>query len=56
MREFETTDGSQLSVPDPYYGGQEGFEAVYQIIERSCRSLLQALEKGEVDIQRRFDL
>lgn len=56
MREFETMDGSQLSVPDPYYGGQEGFEAVYQIIERSCRSLLQALEKGEVDIQRRFDL
>lgn len=56
LREFDTMGGSQLSVPDPYYGGQEGFETVYQIIERSCRGLLQALEKGDVDIQRRFDL
>ena len=55
MREFDTMGGNQLSVPDPYYGGQEGFEAVYRIIERSCRGLLQALEKSEIDVQRRFD-
>lgn len=35
-------------VPDPYYGGIEGFERVYDIIERSCRALLTALEKGEL--------
>lgn len=55
MREFDNMSGNQLSVPDPYYGGQEGFEAVYLIIERSCRGLLQALEKNELDIQRRFN-
>ena len=55
MREFDDMGGSQLSVPDPYYGGHEGFEAVYRIIERSCQGLLQALERSEFDVQRRFD-
>jgi protein-tyrosine phosphatase len=32
-----------LDVPDPYYGGPEGFEAAYQIIERSGRALLAHL-------------
>lgn len=30
-------------VPDPYYGGQRGFEEVHDIIERSCRELLEEL-------------
>ncbi len=24
-------------VPDPYYGGPEDFERVYEVLERSCR-------------------
>ena len=35
--------GSDLDVPDPYYGGPEGFEEAYQMIERSSRSLLENL-------------
>ena len=31
-------------VPDPYYGGSKGFEDVYDIVERSCRVLLDELE------------
>ena len=27
-------------VPDPYYGGDEGFEEVLDIVERSCEALL----------------
>ncbi len=30
-------------VPDPYYGGPEGFETVLDIVERSCRRLLEQL-------------
>lgn len=28
-------------VPDPWFGGPEGFETVYTIVERSCRVLLE---------------
>ena len=30
-------------VPDPYYGGPSGFEDVFDIVSRSCRSLLANL-------------
>jgi protein-tyrosine phosphatase len=31
-------------VPDPYYGGEEGFAAVVGMVERTCRALLTRLE------------
>jgi len=31
------------SVPDPYYGGIDGFVEVYEIVEASCRGLLDQL-------------
>lgn len=34
-------------VPDPYYGGAEGFEEVLDILEDSCGNLLDQLE-GEL--------
>ena len=30
-------------VPDPYYGGPAGFENVFEIVSRSCRSLLASI-------------
>ena len=33
-------------VPDPYYGGPRGFDTVYEIVDRSCRALLDDLEGG----------
>ncbi len=27
-------------VPDPYYGGEDGFERVYAMVRRSCEALL----------------
>ena len=30
----------ELDVPDPYYGGEDGFAEVVEIIERSCRGLI----------------
>lgn len=48
LREFDPQGGPNAEVPDPYYGGQDGFELVYQVIERSCRELLQALKEKRV--------
>lgn len=31
-------------VPDPYYGGEEGFELVLDLLEDSCEGLLEKLE------------
>lgn len=43
MRDFDPQpeDGQ---VPDPYYGGQDGFENVFQVVKRSCQHLLDELE------------
>ena len=49
LREFDPLGGEGVSVPDPYYGGIDGFEEVYQVIERSCRGLLKALEDGQLE-------
>jgi protein-tyrosine phosphatase len=32
-----------LDVPDPYYGGPEGFEDVLDLVEAACRGLLDEL-------------
>lgn len=45
LREFDPMGGPGISVPDPYYGAADGFEEVYQVIERSVRGLLDALEQ-----------
>ncbi|MEX0608467.1 MAG: low molecular weight protein-tyrosine-phosphatase [Balneolaceae bacterium] len=44
MREFDPQpeDGE---VPDPYYGGMDGFENVYRVLDRSTEALLDALKK-----------
>jgi protein-tyrosine phosphatase len=40
-------------VPDPYYGGLEGFEKVYRILDRCCRGLLDGLESGDSKAEER---
>jgi protein-tyrosine phosphatase len=34
----------EADVPDPYYGGPEGFEHVLDLVEAACRDLLQELK------------
>lgn len=43
MRDFDPTPENG-SVPDPYYGGLQGFENVFQILNRSCDALLDELK------------
>jgi protein-tyrosine phosphatase len=35
-------------VPDPYYGGDDGFPRVLAMIERSCAGLIEAIRRGVV--------
>lgn len=43
LRDFDPDPGDS-EVPDPYYGGIQGFENVFQIVKRSCNRLLDQLE------------
>ena len=33
----ESNPGMNLEVPDPYYGGDQGFENVYQMLNNACQ-------------------
>jgi protein-tyrosine phosphatase len=35
-------------VPDPYYGGEDGFSEVLAMVERTAAGLVEALARGEV--------
>lgn len=48
MRDYDPR-ARDADVPDPYYGGQDGFERVYRILARSCRGLLDELSDGARD-------
>lgn len=38
------SNGGHYAVPDPYYGGSEGFELVLDILEDACQGLLNELK------------
>ena len=39
----ETHPGKKLDVPDPYYGGDQGFENVYTMLEEACEKIAARL-------------
>jgi low molecular weight protein-tyrosine phosphatase len=45
LREFDPASAGapDLDVPDPYYGGPDGFEKVLDQVEAACKGLLDAL-------------
>jgi protein-tyrosine phosphatase len=50
FRSFDATavEADDLEVPDPYYGGDEGFQRVYDMITRAGEGLLDAVDRGEI--------
>ena len=38
------TDPAGLDVPDPYFGGEQGFEHVLDLVEAACAGLLAEIE------------
>lgn len=45
LREYDpaSVERGELEVPDPYYGGENGFDEVLDIVEAGCRGLLAEL-------------
>ena len=44
LREYdpEAVAAGELEVPDPYYGGADGFDRVLDVVTRACEGLLEA--------------
>jgi protein-tyrosine phosphatase len=44
LREYdpEAVATGELEVPDPYYGGSDGFEDVLDLVTRACEGLIEA--------------
>jgi protein-tyrosine phosphatase len=48
LREFDprSRDAGDLDVPDPYYGGDDGFEEVLDLVDAAARGLLDEIKAG----------
>jgi protein-tyrosine phosphatase len=49
LREFDPVSAAagDLDVPDPYFGGADGFDRVLDLVDAACRGLLDELRAGE---------
>lgn len=39
-----TYPNQQKSVPDPYFGREEGFEEVYQLLNKACNAFIKSIQ------------
>ena len=39
----EIFPGENVDVPDPYYGGDQGFENVFQMLDEACENIVRRL-------------
>ena len=43
----ESHPGKNMSVPDPYHGGKDGFENVYQMLDLACDKIIENYFKNK---------
>jgi protein-tyrosine phosphatase len=43
LREFDPAADGDLDVPDPYYGGPDGFDHVLDLVQAACAGLLDEI-------------
>ena len=49
LREFDpSTSHPELDVPDPYYGGEDGFGTVFSLVRDACEGLLGEIRAGRI--------
>lgn len=49
FRSFDPeADAGDLDVPDPYYGGEDGFSDVIAMVRRAAAGLIDDIEKGRL--------
>lgn len=46
LRSFDPAAPPDAEVPDPYYGGPQGFDEVFDICEAACAGLLEHLRRA----------
>jgi protein-tyrosine phosphatase len=39
--------GKNMAVPDPYYGGEDGFENVFRLLEEACKAIVDELRNSQ---------
>lgn len=42
-----TEPGTNRPVPDPYYGGQDGFRKVYKMLDQACDAIIQEIQENK---------
>jgi len=50
--EFDPAAEKATEVPDPYYGGIDGFEQVFEIVDRTARNLMEQLVEADSSVTR----
>ncbi len=43
FRDFDPRQDGDLDVPDPYYGGPDGFDLMFEMIDRTCAAFVEHL-------------
>ena len=43
--------GSNMDVPDPWYGGEHGYHEVYQLIDEACSRLIEHHESANTGVR-----
>lgn len=50
MADFLTHHPEHHTIPDPYYGGDEGFELVIELLEDACQGLLNKFTEARASL------
>ena len=45
----EMHPGRNFNIPDPWYGGEEGYHQVYEMIEKACTTIIKKYRGGIAD-------
>src|SRR5688572_32995909 len=48
LRSFDPASPPDADVPDPYHGGEQGFEHVLDLCEAACRGLLAEIKRAHM--------
>jgi protein-tyrosine phosphatase len=48
--------GSQMSVPDPYFGGEQGFEHVFILLDKACDEIINSMRIVNKKTNNEFDI
>lgn len=53
FRDFDPEAGGEFDVPDPYYGGVDGFTEVVIMVRRTSRRIVECIAAGELAVMPR---